>query len=823
MSTSFLHPKAKTTATEKRPDHLQKISLTLLITAFGLLPILFIPSIYLPFVAGKTLIAGIAVTLAILVYALSILKEGSFSFKLPLPIVGLWLVALAAVLSAIFSGDFRDSFFGDGLESYTAIFALLMAIVATSMGILAKSQSAIIKLYIVLIGSSLLLSIFHIIRLIFGPEALSFGIWHSATTSPVGSWNGLAILYGLVVVLSILALQQLPVTKQGRYIILATVLFSLLMLGLINFSIIWWILGLVGGLVTIYNITKHLWKNDSEKGDVRYSLITSSIVVIFAITFIIGGAGLGNAISQKFGVSFIEVRPSASATIEIGKSVYDNNLFFGIGSNRFADAWRLHKDPSINQTIFWNTQFDTGFSYVLTSIINTGILGLLAWVFFLGTLIWSGVVFLLKSSNLDRFRYFIGLSSLVSSIYFWILSIVYTPPPAILLLAAITTGIFLITYSQVSNLHTFTISASKNRAFGFILIALAILTISATSYGVYTAGRQVIAVKEFNKITSTIESGQSIDDIEGRIAKAFDLANNDVFLREIAFYRWSELNSLLSISEPGETEQNAFSHSAGQAIKAAQLAITLDPTDPYNYQLLGQIYGILAVVGVEGANERALESYSKVKELDPQNPIPYLLEANLALNQKDAEGARQAAERSVVLKSNYTEALFFLAQLDINEGNVDRAIAIVSGLVQLEPQNPARLYQLGILLASTNRLNDAVSAFEYAVKLDPQYANARYFLALGYVEQGKVDAAIEQLNIVKELNASNSIVDSLINQLRTTGNIPTNLTEQSPVTERDSSSEGVTNQDLETGLVTSSNPVSSNTNTTNSEETAIVE
>lgn len=820
MSTSFLHPKAKTIASEKKPDYLQQIARSLLIAAFGLLPILFIPSIYLPFVAGKTLIAGTAVTLAILAYTLSLLKEGSFSFKIPLPIIGLWLVALATVLSAIFSGDFRDSFFGDGLESYTAIFALLMAITASSMGIFAKGQSAIIKLYMVLIGSSLLLSIFHVTRLIFGPEVLSFGIWHSATTSPVGSWNGLAILYGLVVVLSILALQQLPVTKHGRYIIMATVIFSLLMLGFINFSIVWWILGLVGGLVTLYNVTKHFWKNGSDKGEGKHSLITSAIVVIFAIIFIVGGAGLGGAISQKLGISFVEVRPSASATVEIGKSVYKSSPLFGVGSNRFADAWRLHKDPSINQTIFWNTPFDTGFSYVFTSIINTGVIGLIAWIFFLVSLIWSGVLFLLKGSELDRFKYFIGLSSLVSSIYFWVLSIVYTPPPAILLLAAVTTGIFLVTYSQTSNLHSFTLSASKNRAFGFILIAVAITMICATSYGVYAAGRQVISVKEFNKITTTIQSGQSIDEIEGSIAKAIDLAANDVFLREIAFYRWSELNSLLSISEPGEKEQTAFSHSAGQAIKAAQLAITLDPTDPYNHQLLGQIYGILAVVGVEGANERALESYNKVKELDPQNPIPYLLEANLSLNQKDTEGARQAAERAVVLKSNYSEALFFLAQLDINEGNVDRAIAIVSGLVQLEPQNPARLYQLGILLASTNRLNDAVSAFEYAVNLDPQYANARYFLALGYVEQGKIDQAIEQLKIVKELNASNSAVDSLINQLQTTGKIPTNLTEQSPVTERDSSSEGVTNQDLENNLVTSSNPVPNNTTT---EETVIVE
>jgi tetratricopeptide (TPR) repeat protein len=220
----------------------------------------------------------------------------------------------------------------------------------------------------------------------------------------------------------------------------------------------------------------------------------------------------------------------------------------------------------------------------------------------------------------------------------------------------------------------------------------------------------------------------------------------------------------------------------------------------------------LAVAGVEGAKERASETFQIAKQYDPSSPVAHLMEAELAIQLDDKAAAREAAERAVVLRNGYTEALFLLAQLDIAEGNTERAIAIVKAITQLEPENPARRYQLGILLASFNQLDDAIVSFEEAVNLDPQYANARYLLALGYAEKGMVDEAIEQLTIVRGLSEGNEMVDELISQLQTTGSINTSLTNQSPVSERSAEDGGVVETDLENDLVTSSNPVPETTN-----------
>lgn len=811
---SPLHPSSVFTSSSNQgaPSHLRTIAQFLIIVAGGLLPIIFIPSIYAPQSGGKIIILVAIVALAMFAYALSVLKEGKMSIRLPLPILALWVVALVTVVSAFFSGDRHDTFFGNGLDSYTASFTIIIAALATAMVILNRGQS-VLRLYAVLIVSGLILSIFHVIRLVFGPETLSFGLWTNATVSPIGSWNGLAIFYGLVVLLSLLALQQLPLVRMGRYIISGVIALALLMLVVVNFSAVWWVTGFIAGMIVLYSLAKNLWKEDSSNSGSSYSTIVAVAVLLFSVIFLVGGERLGGLVTERLGTGFTEVRPSATATLEITRAVYQENLWLGSGPNRFADSWRLHKDPSINQTIFWNTQFDSGYSYIFTAIAGTGLVGFMAWSLFLLSLLWAGVRFIFNSNaGTDSFGHFIGLSSLVASVYFWFMCLVYVPPPAIIMLAAITTGIFVMTYSKSAAGKTIALSVEKNRSHGFVMIALTVLLLVGSGYGVYASARQVIGIYEFNKTISNISEGDTLDDIASEITSAFKLSRNDVFAREIALYRLSEMQALLTTEDANSETQQSFSNAASLAIEAAQLAINLDPTDPSNHQTLGRIYAVLAVVGIEGAKERSLESFQMAKQYDPQSPVNYLIEADLALQLKDLPAAQAAAEHAVTLKNNYTEALFLLAQIDIKQGNTERAVAIVKAVTQLEPENPARRYQLGVLLASFNKLDDAIEAFKQAIDLDPQYANARYFLALGYAEKGMVDEAIEQLTIVRGLSDDNSMVDELISELRSTGHLKTSLGDQNIISERDAEGDNVTENDLENKLVTSSNPLPQNNN-----------
>ena len=583
------------------------------------------------------------------------------------------------------------------------------------------------------------------------------------------------------------------------------------MLSVVNLSVVWWILAVVAGSIILLKLVQRLWSQEKltkqSKNNWQSSLLTLLIFII-SITFLLFGSKLGTFINNNLNISFVEVRPSLSATMEITQNIFAENILFGAGPNRFADVWRIHKDPSINQTIFWDTQFESGFSFLLTSIIGTGILGLLAWLIFLGSLVVYGLRFIFKSRQDDRFWYFIGLSSFVSSLYFWVISLVYVPSSTILLLASITSGVFIVSYTKLFSVPTLILSVQKKQIHGFVLVLLAVSLVSASGYGLYAVSKQVLGIYQFSKAIQSGSVNNSLEEIEAGLIKSLNLTGNDIFARELAFLQWSKMINILQIEGEANAEQRQlFQTAASRGIEIGQLAIDLDPTDPINHQTLGQIYSTLALVGIEGAKERAKESFETARQFNPHNPTLYLLEADMELRSGDRTLARELAEKAVKVRPVHTEALFFLAQLDINDGNVERAIEIVTDTVQIEPQNPARRYQLGLLLAANNRLDDAISVLESAVVLDPQYANARYFLALGYAEKGMVEEAIEQLTIVRNLNESNVVVDPLIEQLRTDGQLTNTITTREPVTERDTESAGLTERDLENNNLTSSNPI----------------
>lgn len=812
MDLPMFHPSSTHSTKDKLAQRLVSIAQVILVAIGGLLPILFIPSTFVPFSGGKVLLVALAAVIAVAFLVMAMLREGSLNIRFSLILLGVWAIAAVTFVSAWLSGDTRDAMFGNGLDSYTAFFAFLVVLLVTVTSSFHHSKQMVIRLYGVLIFSAFILSIFHIIRVFFGPEVMSFSIFNSSTSSLVGSWNGLAILYGLIVLLVLMALQQLPLNRTGRYIAMVVMLLSFVMLAVINFLPAWWILAVVSGVMGLYHLVRNLWKKSGSDGqsktkDSLEMLLATIVTFTIAIIFIIGGSSMSSLIGEKLGINFLEVRPSLGATVDITRAVYADDLLLGSGPNRFADMWRIHKDPAINQTIFWNTPFDSGFSYICTSIIGTGLAGIVAYLVFLGGFIWSGFRFITLAPTSDRFWHFIGLSSLVTSVYLLLMSLVYVPPPSILLLGAITTGIFLSSYTRLMPSRLLTISAEKGKVYGMILVVLAVGAVSSTGYIAYAGMNEMFAVYKFNKAMGTVVEGDNLDALNDKIVEAFTVAPNDVFAQQIAFHNLSRMRTILGIAEPSTTEQQVFQDSAARAIEAANTAITLDSTDPFNHQLMGQVYSVLSLIGVEGAGDRARTSFTTAKALDPQNPIIDLLEADLALATEDTALARAGAEEAVRKKSNFTEALFFLAQLDINDGNVDRAVIIVNGIAQMEPQNPARRYQLGVLLASNNQLDEAVEAFEQAVALDPQYANARYFLALGYSEQGRVEEAIEQLNVVRGLSESNNVVDGLIEELQENGELTQSLTEGEVVPERDPEDGVVTESDLENGLVTSPNPV----------------
>lgn len=792
-----------------------------LVVVFGLLPLIFIPKVVAPFEYTKVLVVMGAVCIALVLYSFSVLRSGSVSVNISYPLYALWMVAGISFISALLSGDFKDSLIGDLFSIHSTVFVIILALIPTVWMILKPAKSSVMRMYVLLASSTLVLVVFHIARLFLGTGFLSFGIFTNTVATPVGSWNDLALLLGLTVILSLVALEQLTLTKAGKILFSAASVLSLVMLAVINFFTVWLVLGLVSLAMIVYILGKDRFAtpqlqlmNTQTQGNA--SLLIGLVVFATTVLFLVGGSTIGGWISKYTNVTYVEVRPSLQATVDIARQVYGENAFFGIGTNKFSDAWRLYKDNSINVTTFWNTDFNAGNGYVTTFFVTTGVLGGIAWIIFFGTYLVTGIRRLMDPVNTDKTWYFITVSSFVSALYVWGMSVVYVPGVVILLLGSLCTGVSLYAFGVISGKTGKVISIGANRRSGFMLTLVVIVVIIASVSVLYIMGRHYSAVYAFNESIQNERGGKSIEVLEQDVSRAFQFSQSDVFARRIAELQLVRMNTIIGKQEITDAERAEFQEIYSTAISAGKLATQIDKSEPLNWSVLAQIYGTLAVLRFESAQEEAIRALEMSRKLNPKNPLPYLESAMVEGRGGNLEMARKYIQESIARKPNYTEAFFQLSQLEIAVGNVDAAIQSTQAVIALEPNNPARYYQLGVLFSSQSNFDKAVVAFEKAKSLDTNYANARYLLALAYDMVGRSADAKEELKVVLALNPGNADVTRLIDTIDREGSLASlrkdpnqtvdqTVEETGPTTGTDGSV--TTTEDTKTNLVTPVNTI----------------
>ncbi len=757
--------------TEKDPiaEVLRTYAQNILVVVFGVLPIFFVPSEFAPFEYAKILFVAVGVLSSLVLFSLSALRSGGVTVGVSYTIIGAWLIALGAFISALLSGDFNDSLMGDTMTTQTTVFLGLLALIMSAWTLVDAGKQAVMRLYMLLASSTIVLVLYHVLRLFLGAEALTFSVFTNATATLVGSWNDLALFLGLSIILALVALEQLPLTRSGKTLFLVVVVFSLLMLSVINFFAVWLVLGFTSLTIVVYGLTK------DKFGGIQLQLVpprtvngvsvmSSLLVFVISVLFVIGGSSLGGFISKHTGISYIEVRPSFEATANIARNVYSTNAFLGIGPNKFVDAWRLYKDPSINTTVFWNTDFIAGNGYVTTFFVTTGVLGVFTWLLFFGAFLFMGVRMLIYGNDQDRMWYFIGVSSFVSGIYIWGMSIVYVPGAVMLMLGALCVGVTVTADRALGagKVASFSLITDKRTGFIFTLVVIGIIVSSVG--GLYVFGEHYAATQEHAHGIASRNQGD-VDAARTRFEDAFTLYQSDVYLRRLGELQFKRLTTILGLTAPTEADQLEFRQIVQSGIATAEKAQSIDPLDPENWALVGNMYSLLIGLNIDGVYDKARNALTRAKELNPKNPLSALNLAILEGRVGNYTAARTYTEEAIALRPNFTEAFYYLSQIDITTGNVAGALGATRSIITLEPQNPVRYYQLGVLEAANNNADGAVNAFERAVALDTNYANARYLLAIAYDQKGRTADAQRELEKVLELNPGNKDIEGLIEKL----------------------------------------------------------
>ncbi len=744
-----------------KTNRLNKISFMVLAALLFLAPVFFVPSVFVPLSVGKSAFILYGITIVLILWCIARLKDGVYSMPRGLIYPAAGILAMAYTLSALFSENRAASLSGQGLELGTLSFVLTSLVLFLLLPMVAKSQKEVFYSHVAIMVSVIVTGLFHIIRFAFGPDTLSFGVLTAVTSNFIGKWNDLGIFFGLGIIFSFITLTRGQVTGLTKWLVYTMGVLSLIMLVVINFSAVWIMLAVLSLVYLVYEMSFGR-KTSSGKPALPYYTLA---VLVLSVIFIFAGGKIGGVIAGSLNISQVEVRPSWSATYDVSMSTLAKNPLFGAGPNKFSAEWLLYKPIGINNTPFWNVDFNYGIGFVPTLLSTTGIIGFLAVLFFIGLLLVKSAQAIFTAGSSPFGRYLV-LSSLFGNVYLWIFSFFYVPSSAIWIVTMALSGLFIASLCADESLRFRSYSAAESPAASFVSVLFTILLlIAALSFGWFVT-EKLLANVYFQKGVLTINRTGNLDQGASAVASAISLSPSDVYYQSLSEIYIAKINALLNDQKLSREEaQKQFQSNLSAAIQSAQNAVKIDPTNYGNYLTQGRVFEAVVPLNMEGAYENAKRSYETALTLNPQSPEIYLILARLETAHKDNKAARDYIVKALEKKNDYADAIFLLSQIQIAEKDLPNAIRSVEAVATLSPSDPGIFFQLGLLYYSNKNYPLAVMALERAVSLNPQYANAKYFLGLSYYEVGERTKSLEQFMALETTNADNAEIKTIIKNL----------------------------------------------------------
>ncbi|MBI2096059.1 MAG: hypothetical protein HYT43_00235 [Candidatus Taylorbacteria bacterium] len=742
------------------------------LVALVVVPLFFIPASALDLSYSKFLIITL---LALVLSALSVgravlLRTVTFSSH-PIFLTAAFLLIVAAV-SASFSESVFVSFFGSGTETGTAMMMFVFFAIFTVISLAPFQRSALLASLSIFALVFAVIVLFVILKFVFGPDFLSLGLFRGVFSNPLGTWFDFGILSGAAALLSLVSLELGRFSRKVKVLLHLLLLLSLLSLVLVDFSVflrpggklaiseLWLALALFALIVGLYRF----WSSRGAmvKTGIPYRLL---LVFVFSAILVFTGQRVTGGIMKARGyIQPVEVRPSLTSTFRVGKGILRQDPLLGSGPNTFVSAWGKWKPAAVNETIFWGVDFRQGRGFVLTSAMSMGFSGLVAWLLLAAAYLYAGWT-ILRRPLPQEFLQFASVSTFLLSLFFWLFAILYVPSLSIIALAVIFSGFFFSTLvsGERGDVREMKLALASPAAAG--LAAGKVLLLLAAFIGAYFGVARMAAEASFAKAGAALSN---VDQALKHLRRAAAFSGSDRYFRSLADVYLAKAGIFYSqnrdkLGQP-EVERNLVALFEN-AIAAARRSVSANPANYENYLALGRVYELLVPYGIAGADREALANYRRAENLAPRNPGVYLAAGRFLAATGNGRSAKEQVEKSLKEKSNFTEAVFLLSQIEVTEGNAKKAIAAAEKAADFSPLNPVVHFQLGFLKYSGRDLKGAAESLERAVALNQSYSNARYYLGLSYDRLGRRKEALEQFKRIAELNRDSAEVKQIIDNL----------------------------------------------------------
>lgn len=678
-------------------------------------PIVFSPVAFLSFPFAKLIPFFLVVFFALFLWIVQSFNEGKFVIPGHPFFFAVLGVPLAYVISGIFSVNRAESFLGLGVEVGTVSFIAGLFLFMWLVSQFVRTKNKIFVSYVAIGVAFLVLAIFHTLRLFFGVDFLSFGMFTNIVSNTLGRWTDLAIFSGVAVILALTTIEFLRLDKLTKALSYAVLVLGLFLLSVSNFPVIVWgqtasaslgvftLIGLFSLVFFVYFISASYdsarkKKTDEEGNEVavgaRKIPPASLVVLVISIIFTLGASPLQNVLAGYFKIEpVVETRLLWQPTAALSWSTLTDLWYrplVGYGPEQFSYKWLLNKPVGVNDSFVWNSSFDNGVGFIPSSLVTTGLIGLLAWLAFLSLFGYLGYKALFAKFK-DSFSQYLTVSSFLVSLFLWLTQIFYTPSIFSFIMTFFFTGIFLgsLFREKVIKENEFVFENSKEKSFvsimGLIILLVAVL------FWAYKIGETVAASVYANRADVTLQTAQSVEDVEKSkllLENAAALNSSDAYFRALANISLAQVNGILQDeSTPVEELRTKFQNTFGQALNYARGAVVVNPKGYDNYITLGNVLESVVALNVPDAYENSKVAYEEARKLNPNSPVvPYLL-ARLEIDKNNIDGAKQKIGEALQLKPYYFDAIVLLGRIQIGEGKNADALTTFNVAQQLDPQN----------------------------------------------------------------------------------------------------------------------------------------
>jgi len=192
------------------------------------------------------------------------------------------------------------------------------------------------------------------------------------------------------------------------------------------------------------------------------------------------------------------------------------------------------------------------------------------------------------------------------------------------------------------------------------------------------------------------------------------------------------------------------------AVLEAQDILKRDPKNLEAHKLLGRIY--LRSLGdmpggatSENVLKLAIEQYEQIVQIEPDSVDDHLLLGRLYRLNNDLQKAESELKTAIKLDPSSEEAVTTLAMLYTDEGDTSHALQVLKAVP--DAGRSAKLYSaLGAAYEQRKEYKDAIDAYQHAVVLDRDNLDAIRGLAENLLNDGQVDAALQQYKVIADAN-----------------------------------------------------------------------